>query len=306
MGKAQTSLNDYKYIVIPKKFDEFKEENKYQTSTLVKHLFTQKGFTTVWDDNMPEDLAINRCQALYVALRDKSSLFSTKSTIVLNDCNKQEIFATAEGKSKEKDYKKSYAEAIMIAMTSFDGLNYKYEGKPESTEPITVSFKNDVKKLDEEAETSIKAKNQDSTVIIQEATTERQTYMTKVPKESEYKKAEKTEPPVVQIANSEEQRFEPMETVSADIKKPEVEKTVSKVLTAAAVNTLYAQKLDNGFQLVDSTPKILLILRKTSLPDHYLAEGDGKSGIVYGKSGKWYFEYYSGDQLMVEELNIKF
>lgn len=306
MGQSQTSLNEYKYVVVPKKFDNFKEENKYQTSTLVKHLFTQKGFSAVWDDAMPDDLVKNRCLGLYVALGDKSSMFTTKTTIVLNDCNKQEIFASIEGKSKEKEYRKSYAEAINIAMSSFDGLNYKYDGRPQSNEPITVSFKDDVKNLEEEEKASLKAKNRDSAVILQEATTERQTYKSKEPKESEYKKAQKTEPPVEQIATKEEQSFKSMEPVSTDIKKSEVEKAVAKALTAGVATTLYAQTLVNGFQLVDSTPKIQLTIRKTSIPDYYLAEGEGKNGVVYGKSEKWYFEYYSGDQLIVEELNIKF
>lgn len=306
VGTAQVSLNDYKYIVVPKKFNDFKTENRYQTSSLIKHLFTEKGFTAVWEDDMPEELSNNRCQALFVDLEDKSSMFSTKITIILNDCNSQQVFATLEGKSREKDFRKSYSEAIREAMTSFDGLDYKYNGKSDEDEPITVSFKNDVKKLEEEKKTSVEAKNKDKGVIIQEATRERQTYKSKEPKESEFKKVEKTEPPVEQIATREEQSFKTLEPVSTDIKKPEVEKVVSKVLTSGVDNTLYAQKLDNGYQLVDSSPKIQLKIRKTSMADYYLAEGSGKSGVVYAKSGKWYFEYYSEDQLIVEELNIKF
>ncbi|MGI9550462.1 MAG: hypothetical protein ACR2MT_04630, partial [Aurantibacter sp.] len=242
-------------------------------------------------------------------LRDKSSMFSTKTTIILNDCKSQQVFATHEGKSRTKDYRKSYAEAIREAMSSFDGLTYEYNGKSDVNEPITVSFKNDVKKLDEEEKISAKAENKDRAVIIQEATTERQTYKSKEPKESEFKKAEKTEAPVEQIATPEEQSFKTVEPVTTDIKKPGVEEAVSKVLApppTAADNTLYAQKLENGYQLVDSSPKIKLKIRLTSLPDYYLAEGSGKSGVVYEKSGKWYFEYYSEDQLIVEELNIKF
>ncbi len=306
LGKAQTNLNDYKYIVVPKKFEDFNKENQYQTSTLIKHLFSKKGFTAVWEDKLPEDLAMNRCQALFVALRDKSSMFKTKTTIVLNDCNKQEIFATSEGNSKQKDYKLSYTEAITEAMKSFDGLQYKYNGKSEINEPITVSFKNDVKKLDEEQKTSVKPKNQDNSVVVQEATTERQTYKSIGPKESDYKKAEKSVPVVEQKTTREEQSFKTMEPVSTDIKKPEVEKAESKVLTTGVDITLYAQKLQNGFQLVDSTPKITMRIYNTSVQGYFIAQKESTSGILINKNGKWVFEYYEGDTLMSEEIDIKF
>jgi len=308
LGEAQTNLNDYKYIVVPKKFEDFKRENQYQTSTLIKHLFTQKGFSTLWDDDLPDEVASNRCQALFVKLRNKSSMFKTKTTVVLNDCNNQEIYATSEGDSKQKDFKLSYTEAITEAMKSFDRLQYKYNGKSEVNEPITVSFKNDVKNVDDVEKTSVKSKNQDGQVVVQEATTERQTYKSKEPKESDYKKAEESVPVVEQEDAPEEQISKTVEPVSTNIKKAEsaVEKEKSSSTSVKKTGILYAQEIDNGFQLVDSTPKIQLKIRKTSMPGNYLAEGNGKSGVVYEKSGKWYFEYYSDNQLMVDELNIKF
>jgi len=308
LGEAQTNLNDYKYIVVPKKFEDFKKENQYQSSTLIKHLFTKKGFSTLWEDNLPDDLVNNSSQALFVTLRNKSSMFKTRTTIVLSDRNKQEIFATAEGDSKQKDYKLSYTEAITEAMKSFDGLQYEYNRKSEINEPITVSFKNDVKNLDDAKKTPVKSKNQDDKVVVQEATTDRQTYKSKEPKESDYKKVEKSEPVVEQKTKIEERSSKVAEPVSAAIKKSK--STVEEVSTTSTstdkANVLYAQELSNGYQLVDSTPRIHLKIRKTSMPNYYLAEGNGKSGVVYEKSGKWYFEYYSGNRLLVDELNIKF
>ena len=53
-----------------------------------------------------------------------------------------------QGISKEKQYKVAYNEAIRESMRSFNGMNYSYSGKNEKNEAITVSYKNDVKKLD--------------------------------------------------------------------------------------------------------------------------------------------------------------
>lgn len=305
-GQAQTSLNDYKYVIVPKRFDDFKKENQYQTSTLIKHLFTQKGFKAVWEDAMPEDLALNGCKGLHVALRDKSSMFSTKTTIILSDCAKQEIFVTAEGKSKEKEYKASYTEAITKAMASFDSMRYQYNGKGEVAEPVTVSFKNDVKKLKEERTSSDEAKGPE--VIFQEATTESQTYESKEPVPSDYKMAEKTATNSAPKATPEESSTKVNEPISTDTgnSAPSKNRVISDSIEGAGKGVLYAQEVPNGYQLVDSTPKILLKIRKTSVPDYYLAEGEAGNGVVYGKGGRWYFEYYVGEKLKTEELTIKF
>ena len=69
---------------------------------------------------------------------------------------------------------------------------------------------------------------------------------------------------------------------------------------------LYAQAIPNGFQLVDSTPKIALRMYATTQANFFIAEGDVHSGVVLKKEDKWYFEYYDGDKLMGQELNIKF
>jgi hypothetical protein len=271
MSRAQ--LNDYKYIIVPKKFDGFRNVNQYQTSTLIKYLLVQKGFEAVYDDALPEDLNANRCLGLLLDFEDLSSMFSTKVILNLKDCNSVVIMATEIGKSKEKEFKLAYNEAIKDAFRSFDAINYSYNPKSNNEEPVTLSFKNDVKKLDEPPKET--PKNRKEQVAIEEVTPERQTYKSIEPVESDLKKGENDEG-----------------------------KTMNNPM--AITDVLYAQEVPNGYQLVDSTPKIRLKIFKTSKPDQYLAKSDENEGIVYAKEGKWFFEYYVGDQLRVEELIIKF
>jgi hypothetical protein len=73
-----------------------------------------------------------------------------------------------------------------------------------------------------------------------------------------------------------------------------------------ATGTLYAQPNANGYQLIDTTPKKVLTLLKTSLPDHYIAEGGPSSGIVFKKNEEWIFEYYKDNKLVSQKLQIKF
>jgi hypothetical protein len=70
--------------------------------------------------------------------------------------------------------------------------------------------------------------------------------------------------------------------------------------------TLYAQPTPNGYQLVDTTPKKIITLLKTSLPDYFIAEAGASNGIVFKKEGVWVFEYYKDNKLVSQKLEIKF
>ncbi|WP_367864539.1 hypothetical protein [Pedobacter sp. WC2423] len=70
--------------------------------------------------------------------------------------------------------------------------------------------------------------------------------------------------------------------------------------------TLYAQPTVNGYQLIDTTPKKVLTLWRTSVQDYFIADNGTANGIVLKKSGEWFFEYYKDSKLMAEKLLIKF
>lgn len=71
-----------------------------------------------------------------------------------------------------------------------------------------------------------------------------------------------------------------------------------------ATGILYAQATANGYQLIDTSPKKVLTLLKTSIQDHFIAEG--VNGVVFKKEGEWNFEYYKDNKLVSQKLNIKF
>jgi hypothetical protein len=271
-GYSQGNLNEYKYIIVPKKFDAFKNENQYKTSTLVKYLFTQNGFNALYDDALPEDLNSDRCLGLIVSVKDESSMFNTKASLVLKDCSSQEILSTLTGNSKVKEYEGAYREAITEAFGTIRAMDYTYVPKEQNSEPVTISFKNDVKDMEKKRE----PKNKVDVVVVQ------------------------------QVATPEEQVYKSNEPVASNIEKAEQPSKEMMVEDRNDSNILYAQEIPNGFQLVDNTPKIHLKLLKTSIPDVYIVKHAKDNGVVYKKDGKWYIEYYFGDALKIEELNIKF
>lgn len=278
IGISQEVLNDYKYVIVPKHFNSFKKENQYQTSTFIKYQLTQKGFQTVYDDEMPQELLKDRCLGVLADLIDNSSLFSTKTRISFKDCSGNEVFVTQEGKSKQKDFKPSYMEAIRKNFRSLEGFVYSYKPKEDiNTSTTKISFKDDVKQLPEKSTVvEVKTNKKQEVVVEQQITPEDQTYKSVAPVASEIKKGEAKPSPQIAVETTKE------------------------------TNILYAQQIASGYQLVDSTPKIKLKMFSSTTPNVYLAVADNKNGIVHSKDGKWFFEYYENGQLKVEELQIKF
>ena len=71
-------------------------------------------------------------------------------------------------------------------------------------------------------------------------------------------------------------------------------------------NLLYAQATATGFQLIDSTPKVVMKLMKTSQPNSFIAIRDTIQGSLILKDNQWYFEYYQNDKLISEKISVKF
>lgn len=295
---AFAQFNDYKYVIVPKKFDGYKEQNKYQTSTTIKYLLTKRGFNAVYDDALPDDLFNDRCLGLIVNLQDDSSFFTTKTTIIFKDCRSVEVFRTIEGKSKIKEFKPAYTQAINRAFVSLEGIDGTYQPKetkkePSSNETLTLNFKNDVKTLKEDAK---------EVVIEQEATEENQTYKAIQPKPAieeakdkmDAKKGESKEVVIEQEATPDNQTYKAISPKPALFKK------------AGSTDILYAQPIENGYQLVDSTPKIRYKLVETSAKGFFLVSEGDKQGIVFQKDGVWRLEFVQNGVKKVEEMNIKF
>ncbi|PQB08569.1 hypothetical protein BST83_02425 [Polaribacter filamentus] len=135
----EINFDKYQYIVVADKFDFVSETDQYQTSSLTKFLLEKKGFKVFLNsDKLPKDLQVNRCIALFAAIKDDSSMFTIKNTIEIKDCYGEILFSSQEGKSKEKDYKKGYQEAIRNAYETMTDFNYSYN-------PLLVDVKKDKK-----------------------------------------------------------------------------------------------------------------------------------------------------------------
>ncbi|MDX1783494.1 MAG: hypothetical protein R3361_04980, partial [Aequorivita vladivostokensis] len=117
-----TNLSDYSYVVVPEQFDFSKSKDQYQLNSMAKFYFEKSGFNAYLADSAPN---ANRCDGLYANVEELKTLFGTKLQVVLKDCNDNEIYRGQEGKSKYKEYDKSYQDALRKAFSSVELLNVK-------------------------------------------------------------------------------------------------------------------------------------------------------------------------------------
>lgn len=123
-GQEKKVINN-KYIIVPQRFNFLNENDQYQTSSLTKFLLKKNGFTVILDsDEYPTELKNNPCKALTAIVSDKSSMFKTKVFIELKDCFNKIVYASKEGVSGLKEYKKSYQDAIRNAHANMSDIIY--------------------------------------------------------------------------------------------------------------------------------------------------------------------------------------
>ena len=122
---SQKDLNkNYKYIIVPSKFQFLEQIDQYKTSSLTKFLLQKKGYTVFLDNEVfPEELANDNCLALRANVINKSDFLKVKSQIEIRDCYNRVLYTSQIGRTNEKKYKKAYLYSIRDAynsMTDFD------------------------------------------------------------------------------------------------------------------------------------------------------------------------------------------
>ncbi len=218
---AQTNVSQYKYVVVPVKFDFLSKNDQYQTSALTKFLFKKYGFNAYLEnEKLPDDLSLNRCLALTGIVKDDSNMFTVKNYIELRDCNNKLIFTSKIGRSKSKEYKKAYHQAIREAFITIKGLSYTYKGTDQ-------------------------------------------------------------------------------QEVVKTHKLP-----VSTKITNNNASILYAQPIENGYQLVNNKPEKVFEILKTNNQELFILKN--KNGVLYKSNNHWIVEFYEGNTKKSSILTIKF
>lgn len=122
------SVNDYKAVIIPMKYDFLKTENQYRLQTLTKINLQKAGFQAFYANEIIPSEITDRCSVLYLDVKKDNGFLLTKLFVNFKDCFGTEIFKSEIGKSREKEFEAAYVEALNNAFNTVYALNYKYNG----------------------------------------------------------------------------------------------------------------------------------------------------------------------------------
>ena len=262
---SQETINNYKYVIIPTKYDFLKSNDQYQVNSLTKFLFNKYGFTAFMEDEeFPEDLRNNRCLALYADVAEHKAFLKTRLQIDLKDCNKKLIQFSKIGESREKEYAKVYNLALRDAFETFQNSNYKYEPSQEIL--AKASPKKEAVNMNEKAE------------------------IERLKKELEVLKKEQKPVEIVEKTLA----LEDLKNNDTTVEQPEDKE----------LQVLYAQPIENGFQIIDTTPKKVMVLYYSGVTNTFIV--NDRNAIVYRKGDTWILAENDGTKLHTEVLNIKF
>lgn len=122
------TINDYKAVVIPMKYEFQKTENQYRLQTITKINLQKASFQAFYYNETTLLEFPDRCSLLYVDVKKENAFLISKLFIVFKDCYGAVVYQSAVGKSKEKEFEAAYVEALNLAFVSVYDLNYKYNG----------------------------------------------------------------------------------------------------------------------------------------------------------------------------------
>ncbi len=143
---SQKELGEYSFVVVPDTYSFLRENDQYQLNSLTKFLFNKHGFNAYFGQELPD---VGRCDGLWADVEIDPGFIWTKMVVVLKDCNNTEVFRSFEGRSKKKEYKKSYYEALRSAFESIAAQGV------QQPDPLVFTSGSDTKKDVVDQETTV-------------------------------------------------------------------------------------------------------------------------------------------------------
>ena len=263
---SQTEVNSYKYIIVPLQYKFLKGENKYRLNTLTKHLFLKSGYEVYYDKQLiPADLFEDRCLAMYADVNEIDRGFRiTNLEIELRDCKGELILKSDLGRSGINNHEKRFTTALRNAYDTFSDRLF-YQDTAKSTST---------------EEKVVDNKTSDKPLVKSDVTLD------------VYENSKK----VVETKDTNEKEAESTTEITAGEQETVEEASDNEIL--------YAQEVDNGYQLVNSESKVVMVLLKTGLDDVFNVKGN--DAIIFKKDGVWMYSENKENGVKLKPLNIKF
>jgi len=258
-------LKDYKYIVIPQKFEFQDEAGQYELNALTRFLFIKYGFDAYLEnEQLPDDLNASGCNTLY-ARADISGFLSTKALISLVNCRGKEVFVLPEGKSKIKDFKGGHQDAFRDA---FEELEEEYGYTYSDAIVERAELIEEVEEEEEAPQTLVDA-------VANNKPPKKEVVVSAIPKNSDVVIKEEVSTAIDAEANN------------AATNEAEIEKDIKTVLTSAD-GAFSMRATANGFDVYEGSSKIGTATKTSA--GSYLVNTSQFTGVGY----------YNGSEFTVE------
>lgn len=109
----------------------------------------------------------------------------------------------------------------------------------------------------------------------------------------------------IEVLKKEKETIIAAETATSLNAEEIVEKPNEQIeISLQGESTLYAQKTEYGYQVVDSTPKVVMVLLNTKNPEVYMVKG--RNAMVIKEDGSWYLSENNGSEVKNTLIEIKF
>lgn len=127
-ASAQDELNAYKYVIVESQYEFQNDPNEFDLNELAVFLLQKTNIKAIIDKGaLPEDTNRGTCNSLRLKL-DKSGTLSTNLEASFVDCSGNIIFKPVKGKSKKKEYRGAYHEALRETLDFINTYTYVYDG----------------------------------------------------------------------------------------------------------------------------------------------------------------------------------
>ncbi|VDG81363.1 Uncharacterised protein [Capnocytophaga ochracea] len=128
-------------VIVPNRYTFQKEDNQYQLNALTKFLLEKQGLKAYMESEVPAELLQNPCDALRADVKNQSNMMTSKVQFILTDCANKTVFTSEIGKSREKEFKKSYQEALRNTFEGNALATFKSEYKaPVATQTAMATL----------------------------------------------------------------------------------------------------------------------------------------------------------------------
>ncbi|WET48701.1 hypothetical protein PYS58_19345 [Chryseobacterium indologenes] len=116
-------VSDYKYVLIPERFETFKGESYGLEDALAKALKNKKYVVLPASiDQWPSEAKDNSCNVMKADVLNVKSMFKNKLMLVIKDCNNK-ILLESNGSSSIKEFEEGLADALKMALISVSNSN---------------------------------------------------------------------------------------------------------------------------------------------------------------------------------------